>query len=303
MAVKGLITDVKRYAIHDGPGIRTTVFFKGCPLNCLWCHNPECISPGKDLMYFEYKCISCGLCVKTCPERALKLAVKGIKIDYQLCNYCEKCSEICPTGAMEIKGRFYSVQDLLEEIEKDLLFYDSSEGGVTFSGGEPLFQEEFLLEILKECRAGKIHTVLDTSGCASREVMTSVMDYVDLFYYDLKFADLAEQERFTGSNSNLSLKNLEMLCQEGRGNDTVIRFAIIPGITDREKNVKDLIEFLSSLEGLGEIHLLPYHDVREKFRRLDREFLLEGLEAPAKERMDYLQNKFSALGFKVKTNT
>ncbi len=303
MAGKGLITDIKRYAIHDGPGIRTTVFFKGCPLNCLWCHNPECISPGKDLMYFEYKCIACGLCVKICPEGALKLTGKGIDIDYQLCTYCEKCSEVCPTGALEIKGRFYSVPDLLEEIEKDLLYYDSSEGGVTFSGGEPLFQPEFLREVLKGCREGKIHTVLDTAGCAPREVMASVMEYVDLFYYDLKFADPAEQERFTGSNSDLVLKNLEMLCQEGRGKDIVIRFAVIPGITDTEKNVKGLMEILSSMEGLGEIHLLLYHDVREKFRRLGREFLLTELEVPARVRMEYLQNKFSALDLKVKTNT
>ncbi len=302
MAVKGLITDIKRYAIHDGPGIRTTVFFKGCPLNCLWCHNPECISPGKDLMYFEYKCIACGLCVKTCPEGILKLTGKGIEIDYQLCNYCEECSEICPSSALEIKGRLYSVPDLLAEIEKDLLFYDSSEGGVTFSGGEPLAQPGFLLEILQECRMGKIHTVLDTSGFAPREVLASVMAYVDIFYYDLKFADLAEQERFTGSNSDLALNNLEMLCREGRGKDIVIRFAVIPGITDTEENVKGLMEALPSLDGPGEIHLLPYHDVREKFRRLGREFMLGELETPRRDKIEDLGRKFSAIGLKVKAN-
>ncbi len=300
MAAKGLITDIKRYAIHDGPGIRTTVFFKGCPLSCPWCHNPECISSEKDLMYFEYKCISCGICIKECPEDALEKEGPGVKINYSLCTSCERCAEVCPTGALEIKGQWYSVGEVMKELEKDLLFYDSSEGGVTFSGGEPLYQPDFLLALLKECRRGRIHTVLDTSGCADREIMEQVMDYVDLFYYDLKLTDRSEQKKFLGSEIENSFRNLELLNRAGRGSDTVIRIAVIPGISDTGQNLEGLMEVLSSLQGLKEIHLLPYHDVREKFRRLGRKFSLNGLSSPEKKELEFLQEKIAAGGFRVK---
>ncbi len=268
MRQQGVISDIKRYAVNDGPGIRTTVFFKGCPLQCGWCHNPECMTPEKNLMFFEYRCIGCGQCRERCPENAISGEGIDRYIDHHRCSFCGICMRVCPSGALEMVGRRLSPQELLVQLEKDILFYDSSGGGITCSGGEPLYQPEFLAALLRLCRARELHTVLDTSGHAATDSLLGIMDHVDLFYYDLKLVEDREHKKYTGVSNELILENLEMLCRQGRGHQVIIRLALIPGITDREVNITGIINLLRDLKGPREIQLLPYHDVREKYRRL-----------------------------------
>lgn len=300
MSNNGFIFDIKRYAIHDGPGIRTTVFLKGCPLKCWWCHNPEGISAVNELMFFEYKCIQCQTCARVCPDGAITFENNIQHINRQICNYCELCSKYCPTEALKLVGRGITVEELMKEIEKDLLFYDNSGGGVTFSGGEPLFQHKFLTEALKECKKRDVHTVLDTSGYASREAFASVLDYVDIFLYDLKLADDEEHIKYTGVSNKQIKDNLRMLVDKGRGSDTILRFPVIPGITDTEKNIDGLVEFVSSLKGINEIDLLPFHDVSEKYSRLGKEYKTPVREAPPRERLKHIKEKFEKIGLCVK---
>ena len=302
MVNNGLIFDIKRYAIHDGPGIRTTVFLKGCPLKCWWCHNPEGIYRESVLMFFEYKCMKCHTCARVCPIGAITFESENSTphINRQICNNCGICSSVCPTEALRLVGREITIKELMKEIEKDILFYDNSGGGVTFSGGEPLFQHQFLIEALKECKKRGIHTVLDTSGYAPENVFSSVLDYVDVFLYDLKLADNEEHIIYTGVSNVLIINNLRMLVDTGRGKDVILRFPIIPGITDTEKNIDDLVEFVSSLKSIREIDLLPFHDVSEKYNRLGIEYKMPAQEAPPQEKLQYIKRRFEEIGLYVK---
>jgi pyruvate formate lyase activating enzyme len=300
MVNDGFIFDIKRYAIHDGPGIRTTVFLKGCPLRCWWCHNPEGISGANELMFFEYKCMRCETCNRVCEIGAITFESNIQHIDRQICSYCGNCARACPTGALILVGRGITVDELMKEIEKDILFYDNSGGGVTFSGGEPLFQHQFLREALKECKKRDLHTVLDTSGYAPKDVFSSVLDYVDVFLYDLKLADEEEHKKYTGVSNNLIKDNLRMLVDAGRGKDVILRFPVIPGITDTEKNIDGLVEFVSSLKGISEIDLLPFHDMSEKYNRLDKEYKMPIRQAPPREKLKYIKERFEEIGLYTK---
>lgn len=297
--IRGVIFDIKRYAIHDGPGIRTTIFMKGCPLNCWWCHNPEGISPKPEIMYFEYKCIHCHTCAKVCPQKAITFDENDVQhINRELCDGCGICAKFCPPNALRLVGRVISLEELISEIEKDIKFYDSSEGGVTFSGGEPLFQPEFLREALKACKERYIHTAVDTSGYASTEVVASILPYTDLFLYDIKLFDEREHILYTGVSNKPIKKNLVFLV-ENKAN-IILRFPIIPGITDTKHNVKGWVDFLQNLEGLHEIDLLPYHDVGEKYHRLGKEYLMPVHYAPSRETLRWIKEEFEAIGLKVK---
>jgi pyruvate formate lyase activating enzyme len=302
MVNNGLIFDIKRYAVHDGPGIRTTVFLKGCPLKCWWCHNPEGIFRESVLMFFEYKCMKCQTCARVCLIGAITFENENSTphINRQICNNCGICSSVCPTESLRLVGREITIKELMKEIEKDILFYDNSGGGVTFSGGEPLFQHQFLIEALKECKKRDIHTVLDTSGYALENVFSSVLDYVDVFLYDLKLADNEEHIIYTGVSNVLIINNLRMLVDTGRGKDVILRFPIIPGITDTEKNIDGLVEFVSSLKSIREIDLLPFHDVSEKYNRLGIEYKMPAQEAPSQEKLQYIKRRFEEIGFYVK---
>ena len=298
--IKGLIFDIKRYAIHDGSGIRTTVFMKGCPLKCWWCHNPEGISSSKDLIYFEYKCIRCKTCVHVCPVSAIAFEGEKQVINRAACIKCGACADSCPTGALKLVGYEITVEELMKEIEKDIILYDHSGGGVTFSGGEPLFQPLFLKEALKECKKRDIHTALDTSGYASPEVFESLMDHVDLFLYDLKLLDDKEHQKYTGVSNKIIKKNLITLVKKGRGKDTIIRFPVIPGITDTKKNINMLLNFVSYLKEINEIDILPFHDVSEKYSRLGKKYKMKIYTAPSEEKLKYIKEKLEENGFYVK---
>lgn len=268
--VRGTIFDIKHFAVHDGPGIRTTVFLKGCPLECWWCHNPEGISPKNELIYYEHKCMNSGNCIEACPNDAIIATEKSIQIIQDRCNLCGSCVEVCPTGALQILGREITVGELMEEIEKEFLYYDSSGGGVTFSGGEPLLQPEFLKACLEACKEAGIHTALDTSGYAPSEIFDSIMGDVDLFLFDLKLLDDEEHRKYTSVSNKVIKRNLKSLSRENRGEDVILRFPVIPDITDTEANITALINFVSSLSGINEIDLLPFHNVGEKYERLGK---------------------------------
>lgn len=270
--IKGRIFDIKRFAIHDGPGIRTTIFFKGCPLKCLWCHNPEGISSSKEIMYFEYKCIKCKTCEKVCPLKAIYFEDEHHRIKREVCNGCEICDEKCPSGALKIVGRDVTPDELMKEIEKDTPLYDSSGGGVTFSGGEPLMQHKFLKEVLKRCKEKMIHTALDTSGFTKREILEFILPHVDLFLYDFKIFDDQKHMEFTGVSNRIIKENLKFLIKKNK--DVIVRIPLIPGINDDEEVYK-IFDFLSPFEKLKEVHILPYHDVREKYHRLGKNYLME----------------------------
>ncbi|TYP55437.1 glycyl-radical enzyme activating protein [Thermosediminibacter litoriperuensis] len=300
MVDKGLIFDIKRFAIHDGPGIRTTVFLKGCPLRCWWCHNPEGISPMNELMFFEYKCMGCQMCAGVCPAGAVTYENNTHNINGQKCIGCGICSEACPTGALKLVGRVITIEELMEEIERDILLYDNSDGGVTFSGGEPLSQHRFLKEVLKECKKRGVHTALDTSGYAPADVFASVMDYVDVFLFDLKLADDEEHRKYTGVSNEPIKENLRMLADTGRGGDVILRLPVIPGITDTEKNIEGLLEFVASLKDIRRIDLLSFHDVSEKYCRLGREYKMPACSAPPPERLRLIKDRFERIGLIVK---
>ena len=294
-----MVFDVQRFAIHDGPGIRTLVFLKGCPLRCWWCQNPEGLSTAKSLWYFEYKCIQSKRCVPACPLSALSLDGDGLVVNHSACDGCALCVEACPSGALSIAGREVTAEELVREIEKDTLLFDNSGGGVTFSGGEPLFQPAFLKELLVLCRSRGIHTALETSGQAPTRTFESIIDYVDFFLFDLKLIDDSDHRKYTGVSNSLIKKNLETLA-ERRGRDVILRFPVITGINDTEKNVEEFQSFARSLRGISEVDLLPYHDVSEKYRRLGLSYKMGAQAAPSAEKLNHIRKRLEEIGLKVR---
>lgn len=253
-AQTGLVFDIMRFALHDGPGIRTTVFLKGCPLRCDWCHNPESQSPGPSLLFFEERCRGCGDCASVCPHGLTE------------CEACGRCAEVCLTGARRRAGRATSVAEVLAEVERDRIFYDESGGGMTLSGGEPLAQPLFAEALLGACRARRIHTALDTCGMASAGTLLRVAAQADLVLYDVKLVDDALHRRHTGASNQLILDNLRVLAETGR--PVVVRYPLIPGVNDGEAALSDLAGLLAAL-GLCRLDLLPYHpNGIDKYRRL-----------------------------------
>ncbi|MFX1284297.1 MAG: glycyl-radical enzyme activating protein [Promethearchaeota archaeon] len=257
METKGVIFDIKKYALHDGPGIRTTVFLKGCPLNCWWCHNPEGQNPKPEIIWNNQN------------------------------------------TQKEIIGREISVEEVIAEIEKDLIFYDESSGGVTFSGGEPLMQPDFLDCLLIACQERELTTTLDTCGYASWEIVKKVKDKVDLFLYDLKMIDDKKHLKYTGVSVLPILSNLKKLDKEEK--KIIIRFPVITGITETEENINQLAEWISKLETVREINLLPFHKIGySKYKKLNRENKMLDLDPPSPDRLDQLLDTFRGLGFTTK---
>ena len=255
-----LYFDIKRYAINDGPGIRITIFMKGCPLSCVWCHNPEGVSPEKQKMYTRKRCIGCARCVTNCLSHALFLTSEGIKSDKNRCVLCGECVKICPSKAMEMSGHVYTVDYLIREIEKEMIFMDTSGGGVTFSGGEPLLFPDTLLELLLRCKTIGVHRAVDTALYAKEETVLKIMNETDLFLIDLKIMDSDTHKKFCGVPNELILSNIRMIAAAGR--DFIIRIPLIEGVNTDEENLTRSAEFLASLPWKRKIvNFLPYHEV------------------------------------------
>ena len=279
----GIIFNIQRYSIHDGPGIRTTIFLKGCPLICWWCQNPESQLSEQEMVFWEERCIGCGECFSNCLSRAIQIKNKKPVTDEKKCNLCGKCSRICPTQAREMIGEKLTAEEIIKEIEKDLIFYEESGGGVTFSGGEPLSQSEFLEDLLDGCKQKKIHTAVDTSGYVSWEILNKISPKVDLFLYDLKLMDNERHKKYIGVSNEIILENLKKLSFVH--NNIFIRFPVIPGINDDYQNIRKIGEFLSSLE-ITQVNLLSYHYIGiDKYRRLGRTYELVNTQPPSEEKL------------------
>jgi len=253
----GKIFDIKKYAIHDGPGIRTTIFFKGCPLSCVWCHNPEGIAGSNHRLYRRERCIGCFECAAVCPEGAIQVDALGLGWNASDCDFCGTCAGVCPAESVELIGKTMSVEEVLAEIAKDTVFYDTSCGGVTISGGEPLMQPSFLMDLLEACGKMGFHRTVDTCGYAERQVLLETACRTDLFLYDIKHMDPAKHTEFTGVSNERILANLAFLSR--RDVEIIIRFPVIPGLNSDVENVDQTGAFVSSLPGVTRINILPYH--------------------------------------------
>jgi pyruvate formate lyase activating enzyme len=282
--IEGLIFDIRKFSLHDGPGIRTTVFFKGCPLSCWWCHNPESQSASQEVMLWESRCIGCGLCIPSCPLGAIERVDGQVQTDRDMCVVCSSCMDSCPTEARELVGRKMTVNAVMREVARDAPFYAESGGGVTFSGGEPLAQRAFLAELLRRCKALELHTTVDTSGYTPWKILDSVRRDVDLFLYDLKLMDDARHRRYTGVPNGLILRNLEALVRCGQR--VIVRVPVIPGVNDDETNLTQTADFVRRLEGVERVDLLPYHpSASGKYERIRRPNRLPDTPSPSEIRM------------------
>lgn len=295
---RGVVFDLKRYALHDGPGIRTTVFFKGCPLRCWWCHNPESQVLAPELMFQKSRCTGCGDCLVACREGALSLAGGELLIARDRCTRCGACAAACQAEALMMSGREMTVAEVMAELERDSLFYDESGGGVTFSGGEPLMQPEFLESLLRACRARGFHTALDTSGYAPWATLARVSEHVSLFLYDLKLMDDRKHREFTGVSNELILANLHELAR--RGSAIVVRLPLIPGVNDGLEDLRRTGEFVASLARPCPVNILPYHRAGiAKYAKLGRAYPLPEVQPPTGERLREVAAALAEFGLEV----
>jgi pyruvate formate lyase activating enzyme len=272
MTLTGMIFDIQRASMHDGPGIRTAVFLKGCPLRCLWCHNPESQSRKLDISFRPEACSTCGSCVNTCQRGAHKIVEAVHVYDRTLCDQCGECTDTCLYEALKLAGQVVTVERVMETVRRDRLFYEQSGGGLTITGGEPMLQPEFTLGLLQAARAEGFHTCLDTSGWASQHAFEQVLPFVDLFLFDYKATDPVAHKTLTGVSNELILANLDFLARQSAS--IRLRCPLIPGVNDTPEHLKGIAALHRRYPGLEGIDLMPYHNVgNSKYERY-------GLENP-----------------------
>ncbi|MFC1924380.1 glycyl-radical enzyme activating protein [Chloroflexota bacterium] len=294
--LKGRVFNIQRYSTDDGPGIRSTVFLKGCPLRCLWCSNPESQKSYPEVGHRDALCQQCSTCVKTCSVAAISLNPdgKGVTIDRSLCNNCGECVGVCPQGALTMHGRDISVGEVLEEVKRDEMFYRNTGGGVTASGGEPLFQADFVAALFERCHQVGIPTALDTSGHASRSALKQVLAQTDLVLYDLKCMDNDDSLVAVGQPNKLMLQNAEYVLKSDV--PVIIRIALIPGITEKTENLQKIAEFVRRVNPSTPVNVLPYHRLgMSKFRMMDMNYELGDLEPIPEERLSEVADIFDSL--------
>ena len=323
----GWVFDVKRFSVHDGPGIRTTIFLKGCPLQCLWCCNPESQAVKPRIVYWHERCIHCDACIAVCPQSAIvvdppELVLRPdhltLRPDHspgapgasasqagwkrvlpERCDLCGQCLEVCYAGALDQIGRLVTVDEILSLAEKDRLFYEESGGGVTLSGGEPTAQPEFSLELLKGCKQRGFHTVVDTCGQAPWDVWATLLPYVDMILYDLKEMDPARHQQGVGVSNALILDNLGRLARAGKS--IIVRRPVIPGYNDDEASIHALARFVKELGTICEVDLLPYHRFgRGKYERLGMDYPMGEEPSMKDEEVAGLRDILVSYGFEVK---
>ena len=295
----GEIFDIKKYAIHDGPGIRTTVFFKGCPLSCWWCHNPESLSKASHRLYRGERCIGCRECLAACRNGAIREFSGQLQWAAEDCSFCRSCADACPSEAVEFIGKSMTVDEVVAEISKDALFYDQSRGGVTFSGGEPLMQPEFLIGLLEACGDQGFHRTVDTSGHVDTHILLETADRTELFLYDIKHMDPEKHYRYTGISNDKILENLKQLSRRGAG--IIIRLPVIPGINADEENLDRTGALAASLPGVIGINLLPYHCAADaKYKNLGLENKAADIQRPSVDVIDSVTRHLASYGLEVK---
>ena len=295
--IEGIIFNIQRYSIDDGPGVRTTVFFKGCPLSCLWCSNPESQNPLPAVTYRYTSCKRCGTCVKTCPLGIITLEEDGVHIDRKACDRCGKCVEACVHEALRMSGEKMTVDEVFNIVKRDIDFYKVSGGGVTASGGEILMQADFVAELFKRCREEDIHTCADTSGFGKKEAMEKVLTYSDLVYYDLKHMDPVEHERQCGQSNELILNNLALVVEKKV--PMVIRVPLIPGFNNSDENIEAIAKTVARLTKEAPVNIMPYHNYgANKYRMIDMEYSLDDVITPSKEELDRTKQIIESYGLK-----
>ena len=297
-APKGRIFSMQRFSIQDGPGIRTTVFVKGCPLRCAWCSNPESQNLDPEIMVRQQKCAGCGDCVEACPKDAIEL-VDGVScVDRTLCDLCMECVEVCPTGALEVSGEEITVEEAVHESCQDEPFYKNSDGGVTLSGGEPLYQPEYALHFLRACKEQGLSTALDTCGYAPWEVLEGILEYTDLVLFDVKHLDPEMHRKGTGVSNDLIVSNLERTLDSGRVR-VWIRIPLIPGFNDSEEHARAVASLLAG-KPVEKVSLLDYHEWgKPKYGFLGRDYPFEGEVGEEQERLERWKGILEAEGLSV----
>ncbi len=297
--ITGWIFDIKRFAVHDGPGIRTTIFLKGCSLQCQWCHNPESIHPNPELFINAERCIGCNNCVTVCPNDAHYLTSADIKrYDRSRCTACGRCVEHCYANALLMAGRHVSVDDVMAVIREDATFFTLSTGGITLSGGEPLVQDKFAVALLKQAKSEGFHTALDTSGFVEWDVFERALPFLDLVLYDLKHIDPVMHQQYVGASNRRILRNLRKLSR--RGVPIEIRIPIIPTINDAHDDIKSTARYLASLNSLQSVRLLAYHRfAASKYRSVGRIDCMPNVPVPTREQLQNIAGQLRNHGLQV----
>ena len=300
MVNQGVVFDIQRFCLHDGPGIRTVVFLKGCPLRCLWCSNPESQNQYPEMFYIETKCIGCFRCREACPQGCIDTTDnQKIVIDRAKCLDCGTCASACYSGALTCKGKTYTIEEVMDNVIQDRAFYENTHGGVTLSGGEVLNQADFALGLLSELRRASIHTAIETTGYGDSGALLSLAETADLILYDVKHYDEQVHERFTGVSNQKIISNLDMLINEKKNNKIVVRIPIIPGFNADKKSLEGIRDLLKAI-GVRKIELLPFHQLgKKKYEYLGRDYYFSNVDSLSDSEISHFKDDFKLSGFEL----